>query len=149
MNIKNIMPTSWLLISIIIMIVFHLLAPAMTIISSLWRLLGIIPIVIGLVVNLMADKEFHLAKTTVKPFEESSALITRAAFSFSRNPMYLGFTLILLGIAILLGSLSPYIVIPIFVILLDRVFISEEELMLADKFGAEWEIYKQKTRRWM
>ena len=149
MNIKKIMPTSWLLISITIMIVFHLLAPAMPIIPSLWRLIGIIPLAIGVVVNLMADKEFHLAKTTVKPFEESSTLITSAAFSVSRNPMYLGFVLILLGIAILLGSLSPYMVIPIFVVFIDRVFISEEEQMLADKFGTEWDLYKQKTRRWI
>ena len=49
--------------------------------------------------------------------------------------MYLGFVLILLGIAVLLGSLTPWLVIPIFVILIDRVFIQTEERMLAEQFG--------------
>lgn len=149
MQLRKIMPTTWLLISIVGMIAFHFFAPAMTILSSLWRLFGIIPLVFGIVINLIADNGFKKSQTTVKPFEESTALITSEAFQISRNPMYLGFIFILFGVAILLGSLSPYLIIPVFVILIDRVFISIEEKMLADQFGAEWETYKNKTRRWL
>jgi protein-S-isoprenylcysteine O-methyltransferase Ste14 len=143
------MPTTWLLISIAVMIIFHFLAPAMIILRSIWRLIGILPLIFGLVINLLADNDFKKAQTTVKPFEEPTVLITSDAFQFSRNPMYLGFIFIMLGIAILLGSLSPYLVFLVFVILIDRVFINVEEQMLADKFGVEWEAYKNRTRRWL
>lgn len=49
------------------------------------------------------------AGTTVKPFQESTALITDGVFRLSRNPMYLGFVLVLTGIATLLGSLTPWL----------------------------------------
>lgn len=63
--------------------------------------------------------------------------------------MYLGFVLILLGLAILLGSLTPFIVVPLFAVLMDRAFIVVEEGMLAEKFGPVWLDYKQRTRRWV
>jgi protein-S-isoprenylcysteine O-methyltransferase Ste14 len=63
--------------------------------------------------------------------------------------MYLGFVLILIGVAFLVGSLSPYLVIIIFSILLDQAYIAVEERMLAEKFGQKWEEYRQHTRRWL
>jgi protein-S-isoprenylcysteine O-methyltransferase Ste14 len=143
------MPTTFLLISIVAMIALHFLFPAMRIIPPLWNLLGIIPLAFGVAINLIADKAFHEANTTVKPFEESSFLMTSGAFRITRNPMYLGFVLILIGIAVLVRSLTPYAVILAFAILLDRVYVTVEERMLAEKFGAEWEEYKRHTRRWL
>ncbi|OIO96268.1 MAG: hypothetical protein AUK03_04195 [Anaerolineae bacterium CG2_30_64_16] len=63
--------------------------------------------------------------------------------------MYLGFVLILLGLAIVLGSLTPFVIIPIFAVVMDRVFIVVEEWMLAEKFGREWVDYRTKVRRWV
>ena len=63
--------------------------------------------------------------------------------------MYMGMILILTGIAILLRSFSPYLVIIAFVILIDRNYIRAEEYMLAEKFGEKWESYKATTRRWI
>jgi protein-S-isoprenylcysteine O-methyltransferase Ste14 len=149
MQAKKTMPTTYLLISIVVMTGLHFLFPAKRIIPSLWNLLGIIPLVLGVIINLVADKAFHKANTTVKPFEESSALITHGVFRVSRNPMYLGFVLILIGIAVLMRSLTPYVVVLAFAILIDRMYITVEERMLAEKFGAEWEKYRQSTRRWL
>ena len=149
MKAKKIMPPTYLLISIVAMIALHFLFPAMRIIPPLWNLLGIIPLALGVILNLVADKAFHRANTTVKPFKESSVLITSAAFRISRNPMYLGFVLILVGIAVLVGSLTPYVVVLAFVIFIDRMFVTGEEQMLAEKFGVEWEEYKRNTRRWL
>ena len=149
MKIKNIMPTTWLLISIILMAVIHFLFPGTMIIPHHWNLVGIIPMVFGVIINLMADKAFHKANTTVKPFEESSSLITSGVFQISRNPMYLGFVIILIGIALLLRSLTPYLVVVAFVVLMDRAYIKTEERMMAEEFGADWETYKQGTRRWI
>ena len=143
------MPTTYLLIAIVVLIALHFLFPGIRIIPPLWNLLGVIPLTLGVTINLVADKAFHKAHTTVKPFEESSVLITNSAFRISRNPMYLGFVLILIGIALLVGTLTPYVVVLAFAILMDRMYIIVEERMLAAKFGAEWEEYKQRTRRWL
>ena len=149
MQAKKTMPTTYLLISIVVMTVLHSLFPAVRIIPPLWNLLGLVPLALGVIINLVADKAFHKANTTVKPFEESSALITQGVFRASRNPMYLGFVLILIGIAVLMRSLTPYVVVLAFAILIDRMYITVEERMLAEKFGAEWEKYRQSTRRWL
>jgi protein-S-isoprenylcysteine O-methyltransferase Ste14 len=146
---KKIMPTTWLLIAIVAMLALHFLFPVTQIVPPIWNLLGLVFLVSGVIMNLIADKAFHRAQTTVKPFEESSVLVTGGVFQISRNPMYLGFVLILAGIAILLRSTSPYLVIFAFVFLIDRTFIRVEERMLAEKFGASWEQYKSRTRRWL
>jgi len=149
MKIKKIMPPIWLLISIVVMLAFYFIFPVKLMIPYLWYLHGFIPVILGVAINLSADRAFQQAKTTVKPFEESSALITNGVFRISRNPMYLGFVLILIGIAIFLRSLSPYLVIVLFVTVIDRIYIRAEERMLAKKFGTEWEEYKSSTRRWL
>jgi protein-S-isoprenylcysteine O-methyltransferase Ste14 len=149
MKASKIMPMTYLLIFLLAGIASHLLFPLLHIVSSPWNLAGIIPLVLGVALNLMADRAFHMAHTTVRPFEESSALITRGVFQLSRNPMYLGFVLIQLGVAVVRGSLMPLLLVPAFAVLLDRVFITGEERMLAERFGAEWEAYNRGTRRWL
>jgi len=67
----------------------------------------------------------------------------------TRNPMYLGFVCILVGIAILAGRLSPFIVPILFAFLMDRLFIRVEEKMLEEQFENEWNSYKNQTRRWI
>jgi protein-S-isoprenylcysteine O-methyltransferase Ste14 len=57
--------------------------------------------------------------------------------------------LILVGISIFMGSLTPYVVIPIFVILMHVVFVRVEERILQDTFGESWLRYKKSTRRWI
>jgi protein-S-isoprenylcysteine O-methyltransferase Ste14 len=99
--------------------------------------------------NLVGDKTFHRVRTTIRPFEESAVLVTDGLFRMSRNPMYLGMVLILTGIALLLRSFSPFLVILPFAVLIDRTYIQVEERMLAEKFGLEWEAYKKKTQRWL
>ena len=146
---KNVLPTTYLLIAILVMFALHFSFPGLWIIPPFWNLLGIIPLALGVIINLVADQAFQKANTTVKPFKESTTLITEGAFRISRNPMYLGFVLVLIGIAVLIRSLTPYVIIFAFIILMDRIYISVEEGMLAEEFGSEWEEYKQNTRRWL
>jgi protein-S-isoprenylcysteine O-methyltransferase Ste14 len=114
-----------------------------------WKLLGLIPLAIGIVLNLLADNALHKRGTTVKPFQESSALVSDSVYGISRHPMYLGFVLMLIGVAILLGTLTPWIIVPIFALLMEFVFIREEEHMLKEKFGPIWLEYAKKVRRWL
>ncbi len=149
MKSKRVLPPTYLLVSIVVMVVLHFLFPVMAIIPLPWNVIGIIPLALGIAINIFADSVLHKADTTVKPFEESTALVTSGAYRISRHPMYLGFVLILIGVAILLGSLSPCVVILIFAILMDQIFIKVEERMLEARFGGEWQAYKLKTRRWI
>ena len=149
MKSPKILPPTYLLIAIVVMVILHLLLPVAKIIPVPWNILGIIPLACGIAINIIADRNFHQANTTVKPFEESTALITSGVFQISRHPMYFGFVLILIGVAILLGSVTPYFVILIFAILMDRVFIQAEERLLEEKFGQVWLEYKARVRRWI
>ena len=114
-----------------------------------WNLLGILPVLLGIYLNLRTDRSFKKFNTTVKPFEESRALITGGTFRLSRNPMYLGMSMILLGLCILLGSLSGYLILLIFILVMDIKFIKSEEAMLSEKFKSDWQVYKTKVRRWL
>lgn len=146
---NKIMPTTYLLFAILLCVGLHILVPIYFVIPSPWNMVGLIPILIGIWLNLSADRAFKQANTTVKPFEESSALIQDGVFRFSRHPMYLGFVLLLFGISMLLRSTSPYIVMIVFAWFIDRVFIQEEERMLAAQFDEEWQGYKSRVRKWI
>jgi protein-S-isoprenylcysteine O-methyltransferase Ste14 len=131
------------------MVLLDLFIPWVRIIPGRWNLPGIILIIIGIIINIAADHEFRLSRTTIKPFEESSHLVTNGLYRFTRNPMYLGFTLILIGAAILMSSLTPFFIIPLFVILIEKKFVVREEQMLSMKFGPAWQEYASRTRRWV
>jgi protein-S-isoprenylcysteine O-methyltransferase Ste14 len=127
----------------------HFFFPIAEIVRYPWWLIGWIILFFGITLNILADRAFKYFQTTVKPFEESSTLITTGIFRFSRHPMYLGMVFILTGLALAMGSLSPFIVIPLFLVLIDRVFIKVEEQMLEKRFGESWLKYKAKVRRWI
>ena len=143
------LPPTYFNSSILLIVLIHFIWPGDIIIYFPWNLLGIIPVFIGAFLNLLADKAFKINKTTVKPFEESTTLITKGVFKISRNPMYLGMAWVLIGISIFLGSITPYIVVILFVILMQLIFIRVEEDMLAKTFGDTWLNYKKTTRSWL
>ena len=124
MRTKRILPPTYLLLSISTMVLLHFLIPVSKVASYPWNLLGILLLIIGGALNLIADAAFKREKTTVKPFEKSTALVVSGVFTISRHPMYLGMVIILLGIAILMGTLTPFIVVVIFGILMELVFFS-------------------------
>lgn len=91
MNLRRIMPTTWLLLAMVLMAVLHFTVPATILLTVPWTLSGLLPLAVGFFINMLADRAFHQAQTTVKPFQESNALLTDGVFRFTRNPMYLGF----------------------------------------------------------
>jgi protein-S-isoprenylcysteine O-methyltransferase Ste14 len=149
MKTTKLLPPTYLLIAVFAMIVLHFGFPGAVIIPPLWKLLGIVFIAVGITINIIADGKFHEVKTTVKPFAESSALVTSGMYGFTRNPMYLGFVLTLVGVAMLLGTLTPFAVVILFWIVMEKLFIEVEEKMLEAKFGSQWLKYKTSVRRWL
>ena len=142
-------PPAYFNFALFLIVLLHFLIPIEYFVSGYWKLIGIIPFFVGTTLNLIADKALKNSRTTVKPDELSRILITNGIFKVSRNPMYAGMTLILVGIAVFLGSISPFFVIPLFVLLLNLNFIVHEEKMLYQKFGDQWLNYKKRTRKWL
>jgi protein-S-isoprenylcysteine O-methyltransferase Ste14 len=111
--------------------------------------MGVVPQGVGMAIILIAANAFAKVNTTIRPFEESVCLVTDGLFRVSRNPIYLGVVLTLLGTAVLMGSLTPYAVVLLFFKLMDVVFVRTEERMLEDRFGEAYVAYKQQVRRWI
>ncbi len=146
---KKVFPPTYLLVAIILILLLHFTFPVATIVRNPLNLMGLFPLLIGVVLNLIADRDFKQYQTTVKPYEESATLLTEGVYRYSRHPMYLGFVLVLFGISLLLGSISPYVVVLMFAILMDIIFIRVEEEMLSETFQEEWRQYKSKVRKWI
>ena len=143
------LPTHLLLLALVVMVTLHVVAPLRSVVPYPGRLLGVTPLLLGVAMNLVADRAFKKARTTVKPFEESSALLTTGMFALSRNPMYLGFLFILVGVGVIMGSLAPFGVAVVFPLLVQRMFIRREEEQLREIFGEAWSRYRSRVRRWL
>ena len=145
----RILPPVYFLLSLVVMAALHLLLPIVRWIPGPWNGIGALPLSGGVLLAVMANRLFHRRGTPVHPFGEASMLVVDGPFRYTRNPMYLGLILTLIGIAVLLGTLSPWIVIPPFAWILARLFVRREERVLQEKFGQEFLAYKQKVRRWI
>ena len=104
----------------------------------------------GLFVCLSGVVSFRRAKTTVNPLkpEKASSLVVSGVYRYSRNPMYLGFSLILIALAIYLYTPIALIGVVCFVMYINRFQIAPEERALESLFGAEFTAYKRRVRRW-
>ena len=143
------MPPTYFFILLFLSIGFHFLFPIIKLIYPPYTYSGFVFIALGAVVNLWADLLLKRAKTTVKPHEKPTQLITSGPFSISRNPQYLGFTAILLGVVILHGTLIMFLFPVLFVIIIEAMFIPMEEKNLESAFGRKYLDYKKKVRRWI
>lgn len=149
-NRKNkIYPPTQLLILLVIQIAINFVFPIKKLISSPINYFGMILIIFGTIINLWADSIFKKYNTTVKPDEKPTKLINIGPFRISRHPMYLGMTLILLGTAILLGSLISFIFPIIFFLIMNYKYIPEEEKRMQNEFGKLYIDYKNKVRKWI
>lgn len=106
---------------------------------------------VGALVCIAGVVAFVRAKTTVNPHkpDEASELVSSGVYRVTRNPMYLGFALALVGWALFQGSLWGLVWVAAFVVYLDRFQIRPEERALAAAFGRTFEDYCARVRRWL
>jgi protein-S-isoprenylcysteine O-methyltransferase Ste14 len=122
--------------------------PLVRLIHAPFNLFGIVLIIAGIIMTLLINSALLKNRTSIQPFETPDVLITSGLFKLSRNPLYLGMAIAFLGVVITLGTLSPFIFLIIFVIIINRVIIPFEEDKLETVFGDKYLDYKTKTRRW-
>lgn len=92
---------------------------------------------------------FKRAGTSVAPNSPTTALVTTGPYGISRNPIYLGFTLVAAGIAIATRSGWTLLLLPLVVGAIGRLVITCEERELAARYGQEFQRYRVRTRRWI
>jgi protein-S-isoprenylcysteine O-methyltransferase Ste14 len=146
---RLIVPPVYFLVALLLMGFFHHVAPWAQILGEPYRYAGIVLIALALGLIAWAAVLFRRAGTNIRPYLPSTALVLAGPYKFTRNPMYLGMAGILLGAAVLMGSLSPFIVIPAFMALITERFIVPEEAKLEAAFGREYLDYKARVRRWL
>jgi protein-S-isoprenylcysteine O-methyltransferase Ste14 len=125
-------------------------APLKHVIGSPANRFGWLLILAGAVIIATAVMQFHHAHTTVDPMRpaKASALVRSGIFAYSRNPMYFGMAVGLGGWAVLLGSLSPWLIVGSFVPVLTWLQIQPEEAVLATLFGRDYDDYCAQVSRW-
>lgn len=106
-------------------------------------------IIIGLLLIAWGMVTFRLAHTAILPHRSASRLVTAGPYRFTRNPMYTGLTSAYVGLAALHDTTWPLIVLPLVLVALVRAVISREEAYLHDAFGAEYDAYQARVRRWL
>ena len=145
----RILPPVYFLAALVLMAGLHFVLPIAHILQPPYSYGGSLLIVMGIVVVVWAARLFQRAGTAIKPFERSSALVTDGPYNYSRNPMYLGMVLALTGMSIVLGTISPFVVVPVFAWLIQQRFIQHEEATLERTFGAAYTEYRRRVRRWL
>ena len=112
---------------------------------------GISLVTAGLIIAISGVVTFRRAKTTVNPTkpQSSSSLVSWGVYRITRNPMYLGLFLILIGWAIYLSKPIAFLVLPGYILYINLFQIVPEERVLATLFGADFIAYKSRVRRWL
>jgi len=148
--ILKVVPPIWFFTFLLLGVAVHYFVPAARVFDIPYPLAGGILFVASFALTLYSSSLFSKEKTEILPTSATNrVLITYGPYHFSRNPMYLGMVAGLLGVALFFGSLPVYLVPLAQFLVLNFVFIPFEEAKMARLFGASYEAYKQKVRRWL
>ena len=96
-----------------------------------------------------AMMSFRRARTSMVPFNPSTALVTSGPYRLSRNPMYVGMAFLYLGLALALGLVWALALLPLVLVAVDRLVIVREEAYLERRFGDAYRRYRAEVRRWL
>ena len=107
--------------------------------------------VAGIAIDVISLRQFRAAETTINPLkpENATSLVRDGMFSVSRNPMYLGMLLVLIGWGAWLGSAGNAALLLLFVFTMNVLQIKPEEAVLSSLFGQQYENYCEEVRRWI
>ena len=146
---NKISPPILMLLCLLGIIALYWLFPLVSV--TAWGLFipGVGLIALGMLMAFGAEGQLRKKRTTVNYLGIPATLVTDGWFSFSRNPMYLSFAVVLLGAWLALGSLSALFSVMVYLTLVERWYILPEEKRLIAAFGQEYDSYRFRTRRWL
>ncbi|MEJ8474000.1 methyltransferase family protein [Roseibium algae] len=144
-------PVFVFLVAAVLLVIGAMLLPVGAIAFPGQTLLAAITALTGLGIGVPPVRKFRSRQTTVNPMnpENATSLVTSGIYRFSRNPMYLGLMLILLGLALYIGSLTALVILPGFIWYMTELQIKPEEERLSEIFGIDYLDYRARVRRWI
>ncbi|MEE4299412.1 MAG: isoprenylcysteine carboxylmethyltransferase family protein [Pseudomonadales bacterium] len=149
-RLPRLLPPRGLLIALAALGALHVFAPLAELDPPLLlRGLGALLVLACVALAFVAAGRFSRVGTGIVPFSEATTLVVEGPFRFSRNPMYLAMVGVLVGLALASGSLSVWIVPLTFWCWLQTAFVRHEEAFMATRFGAAYEDYRRRVRRWL
>lgn len=110
---------------------------------------AVVLVAAGLAIVLAGIRRFARAGTRVEPWAPSSAIVSDGIYGRTRNPMYIGMAVTMLGMALILASPAALVMVAVGVLVVDRFVIRREEAYLETKFGDEYRKYRSRVRRWL
>ena len=133
---------------LLITLILHFMLPEERIVG--WHhLIGLILTTGGMGLSSFAAALFQARETTRKPYGEPSAFVVQPPYTWTRNPMYLGLTIALLGLAIFFDSTVMLLAPAAFFVVIDKMLIPREEETMERLFGQQYVDYKNRVRRWL
>jgi len=130
-------------------IALHLLAPLGTLSPWPSRIAGVVLLGLGVALARWGERAMHRAGTNVHPSQPALALVEEGPFRFTRNPLYLGLTLLYIGVALLIPAIWPLILLLPVIAVMHWGVITREERYLEEKFGHAYRTYRDRVRRWL
>ena len=116
---------------------------------NLSMLLGLMCLFFSIGLIVWSAKELKKNETTILPDGEPEKIVTSGPFTYTRNPIYLGMTGILIASAFLMQSLSALLIPVLFISIIENTWIPHEETKLEEKFKDDWKSYSESTKRWL
>lgn len=125
------------------------LFPQLKVISEPYNKIGIFVFAAGLSLTFWGFYSFKKNKTPIIPGQKPTFMVAEGPYKFTRNPMYLGVTITLLGASIYIGNLLSLLSPIIFFLIMNYYFVPFEERLMENLFGKKYLGYKKKVRRWV
>ncbi|HEU4744071.1 MAG TPA: isoprenylcysteine carboxylmethyltransferase family protein [Anaerolineales bacterium] len=116
---------------------------------AILRYMGLVLSFVGFLLGIGAFLEFRKARTTLDPHGSAKQLVTSGIYRFTRNPIYLGFLLMVIGLPLNSGLYWGIVLAPFYVFMMNRLIIQHEESYLERKFGKTFTGYTSRVRRWL
>ena len=146
----KLLPPHYFAAALLLIIVSHWLpGPRLGIGQPAGLIAGVALLVFCMALAASGSGQFRRADTNIIPFSKASVLVTDGVFRWSRNPMYLGMLVALLGATLLTQSLWAALLLVAFFWLIQSKFVRHEERQMQAEFGAAYEQYCARTRRWL
>jgi len=145
----RIIPPVYFFLFLSLMIALHFFFPVKKVVMPPYSCTGFLLIALGLAVAAWARLLFKARDLPVRPGEDLKDIETSGPFRFTRNPMYLGMTVVLLGGSIGFGSLTAFLCPLAFFVVINLIFIPFEERKMEATFGKKYLEYKHRVRRWL
>src|SRR5215216_1629126 len=118
-------------------------------VPNILRNIGFALVIIGFLAGAAAFNEFRKARTTLDPHGSVRQLVTSGIYRFTRNPIYLGFLLMVIGLPLNSGLYWGVVMAPFYIVTMNRLVIEREEAYLEKKFGKTYTSYASNVRRWL